>query len=300
MLPDQNNYEEIIDEDAEENSELEANIPDQEEVLAEEERIAQEINELESGLADSQKPDEEEIQLKVITDNEENLKIMEYGEEILIPQKNSQGYVIVHSSKTSLERNFYDKGYRLVKKEFWDYKTYESSKLLKSLSYQYFDDSFSIMKIIQESENEEIDSIYSPEGLLLTVNKFYVLEEEKYLTSEKNIIYDQDNKIIQEESKDYSYSEDYKKQVDCFSKKYKYLHNEDGIPPDFEYFENDVLKMKNKYTSEKGSYSSQVFFSDDISVKSYYKNNFRVQDIYYKNKNVVRVRNYEKDSITKF
>ncbi|MCR5188721.1 MAG: hypothetical protein K6C97_07270 [Treponema sp.] len=288
----QNELDSIIDELSGDEEEL----PSQEELLAEEERIAEQIEDLEAGLADSKKPEEEEIQLKILTDKNEELKFMEYGEELLIPQKTVDGYIIVHSSKTSLERNFYDLGYKLSKKEIWDYKDYASAKLIKSYSYQYLGDSFTIIKIILETTEDQTVFEYRDDGLLIAVSKYIFQEEEKYLSSERRLIYNQDNKISQDEVKEYSYSEDYKKCLDVFIKKYLYQYNEEGIPPDFEYLENDVLKMKNKYSGEKGTYTSQVFFNDNISVKSYYKNNFRVQDIYYHNKKVMRVRNYEKDN----
>ena len=70
--------------------------------------------------------------------------------------------------------------------------------------------------------------------------------------------------------------------------------NVEDFPPDFEYFENDVLKMKNKYSSQKGSYTSQIFFEDDFSVKTYYIEEKKVKEIYYSGESVLRVKNYDK------
>jgi len=275
-------------------------LPSTDDIALEEERIAKEISDLEDGLSDSKKPDEDEIQLKVITDKDDFLKFMEYGDELLIPQKIKDGYILVHSSSKKLERNTYDLNYRLTKKEIWDYTDYESAKLIETYSYYYLDNSFNLIKTILDSDQNQTVYNYGAEGLLASVRKFYCKDENKYLIFEKNIFYNGENKIKEEESKEYFYSEDYKKQIDNFSKKYKYFYNDEGIPPDFEYLENGVLKMKNKYSSEKGTYTSQTFFSADVSVKSYYENNFRIKDVYYNKDRVARVRNYEKNDISEF
>ncbi len=288
------------EEELSETESLEEGLPEDEELFAEEERIGQEINDLENGLSDSKKPKEEEIQLNIITDTNEQLKFMEYGEELLIPQKTNEGYTLVHSSKNKLERNFYDFTYRLIKKEVWDYKDYESAKLKESYTYQYLDDSLTLVKTILDEDQNQTIYEYGAEGLLDSVNKYYCQDEEKYLISEKHILYYDDKKIAEEESKEYFYTKNYKKITDTFQKEYKYFYNDEGIPPDFEYLENGVLKMKNKYSSEKGTYTSQTFFSADVSVKSYYENNFRIKDVYYNKDRVVRVRNYEKNDISEF
>ena len=275
-------------------------LPDDEEVIDEEKRIASEIGDLEKDLSDSEKPKEEEIFLKIITDKDNQLGFMEYGDELLIPQKSDEGFTLVHSSKNKLERNFYDVRHRLKKKEIWNYKDYESAKLKESYTYLYLNDTFTLLKTVLDTEQNQTIYEYGPDGLLENVQKFFCKDENKYLISEKHIIYYDDKRIAEEESKDYSYSENYKKRTDTFQKKYKYFYNDEGIPPDLEYLENGELKLKTKYSSEKGTYTSQIFFSDDISVKSYYEKNFRVKDVYYNKMKVVRVRNYEKNDISEF
>ncbi len=278
----------------------EEGLPDDEEVIAEEKRIASEIGDLEKDLSDSEKPKEEEIFLKIITDKDNQLGFMEYGDELLIPQKSDEGFTLVHSSKNKLERNFYDLNHRLTKKEVWNYKDYESAKLKESYTYLYLNDTFTLLKTVLDTDQNQIIYEYGPDGLLENVQKFFCKDENKYLISEKHILYYDDKRIAEEESKYYSYSENYKKRTDTFQKKYKYFYNDEGIPPDLEYLENGELKLKTKYSSEKGTYTSQTFFSDDISVKSYYEKSFRVKDVYYNKMKVVRVRNYEKNDISEF
>ena len=51
--------------------------------------------------------------------------------------------------------------------------------------------------------------------------------------------------------------------------------------------------MRNKYSSKKGSYTSQIFFEDDFSVKTYYIEEKKVKEIYYLGDSVLRIKNYE-------
>ena len=78
-----------------------------------------------------------------------------------------------------------------------------------------------------------------------------------------------------------------------FAKKYTYSYNGDEIPPDFLYYENGVLKMQNKYSTTKGTYTSRIYFDDDFSVKTYYENELRVKDTYYSGNKILREKLYE-------
>ena len=51
--------------------------------------------------------------------------------------------------------------------------------------------------------------------------------------------------------------------------------------------------MKNKYSIEKGNYTSQVFFDDDFNVKTYYENDIKVKEVYSLGENILRVKNYD-------
>ena len=81
--------------------------------------------------------------------------------------------------------------------------------------------------------------------------------------------------------------------LEQYSRKYVYKRNDENLPPDFEYFENEILKMRNKYSSQKGSYTSQIFFEDGFSVKTYYIEEKKVKEIYYLGDSVLRIKNYE-------
>ena len=66
------------------------------------------------------------------------------------------------------------------------------------------------------------------------------------------------------------------------------------IPPDSKYYENNVLKMHNVYTDQKGNWVSTVYFDENLSVKTYYEDYIRVRDEYYNRGRLFRTKVYEK------
>ncbi len=129
---------------------------------------------------------------------------------------------------------------------------------------------------------------------MIAVEKYAVFENNKSITSKRNFTYDKDGRLLSDELNEYFYkATDYKVLDYSFTKKYLYTYNEGDIPPDFKYYENDVLKMYNKYSTEKGTYTSRIYFDEGMSVKAYYENNVRVRDVYYRNDRIIREKVYE-------
>ena len=101
--------------------------------------------------------------------------------------------------------------------------------------------------------------------------------------------------MLSDELTDYYYEKDNYEELEySFVKKYTYAYNEGEILPDFQYYENGILKMQNKYSAQKGTYTSRIFFEDGFSVKTYYEDEIRVKDIYYSGNKVLREKVYEK------
>ncbi len=253
------------------------------------------LSENENGETDSGGGKADEKVLKEILGKEDSLKIMEYGDEIFIPQKTNDGYITIHSASNILIRNFYDNLFRLTRKEVWDYKDYANAKIKEVYTFIYYGNSYVIKTKTLETSLDYSVFEYREDGLLVLVSRYIQDNENRYKVSGKIISYNSDNRIEKEETKIYTLSSDNKKVLDTFCRKYVYSYNSEDIPPDYEYFENNELKIKTKYSVEKGTYTSHVYFSRGISVKSYYINNKKVQDVYYKNGKVTRVKNYEKE-----
>ncbi len=298
----------------------------------EEERIAEELKQMEEELkelSETALPDEPEEELKeeivqetepeakkiettkadeitrflekqtdgdIFMDSSEELKFYEFENEIFVRQKTPDGMIIINSTGASVTRYFYDSEMLLTKKETWVIASASNSILDKLEEFEY---SKPENKIIgkKQTSGDKIDIIrYTEKGLVDTLERYITYKKHQYVLQKRKCEYNEEGKIISDEVIDYNYREnDYKKLLYSFSKKYTYSYNEDDIPPDFSYYENEVLKMKNKYSKEKGEYTSQVFFEEGMSVKTYYKNDLRVKDVYYSNNNVIREKVYENE-----
>lgn len=273
-------------------------------IRIEEERIASELNELDESFEDTvlDEPTAEEIEkifsgeieVKELKGKTSELTFMEFDNEIFIPQKTVDGYITIHSAGNDVTRNFYDTLFRLSTKEIWSIGNVSNSVLKQKEDFVYAEDSYTVLKkkiTLQETE-EEIS--YNSEGLVIKKNIYALYKDKPFLINEYAYSYNGENKILQESFVEYKYNQNYTKKIDSFSKLHTYEYNQnEEIPADFEYYENNVLKMKNTYSNEKGKYTSQIFFEEGFSVKTYYENDARVKDVYTQNNNIIRVKNYE-------
>ena len=299
----------------------------------EEERIAEELSKMESTLEDYQVEDnqsgseaavsdntepqeelnpvekffEEAKEGKVITGKNNELRFYEFDKEILAPQFTADGLVVVHSNDSSVTRNFYDLKYQLVKKEEWTIKSASDAKKLKSEEFEYSEENGKVIKkdIVTEKTRESV--LYNAEGLPSTSKKYAVEDDKNYILMERTWTYNEQNKVIKDVQNEYLYkTNDYSDKPELFSRRYEYTFNdtvnqneegeteENEIPPDSKYYENNVLKMKKIYTAQKGAYYTWVYFDENLAVKTYYEDDIRVRDEFYNNGKLFRIKTYEK------
>ena len=260
-------------------------------VGVEEELIAEHIVQMEEDLSSENAIlEHNEDKVKEIKGKSDDLNFIEFKNEIFEPIKTESGYQIIASTGSLVARKFYDSAFKLTKKETWDIKSFVDAKLLETEYFKY-DDNQKLFEKNVESENKYKSIKYNLDGKVIDSTEYDIFEEKKYLTAKKNYEYDDKSRVISEENIIYKYDEKYSMLKYEFNKKYTFSYNKEDIPPDFEYFENGVLKMKNKYSLQKGNYTSLIFF-ENFSVKVYYESEIRVKEVYFKNGEIVRVKNY--------
>lgn len=291
-------------------------------IQVEEERIAQEITDMEDELTEGiYEPGEYEQQIEEALSEEKSekyyvgkdsqLKIMEFDQEIFIPVHNEDSFVLIDATNGDVKRSYFDGEYRLLKKETWKANNANDAKLMEQEDYEFNEDEFRPCKKTVRSETKVNIYTYNDSGLVLHSENYDIVErtvkkktvKEDVLIAVYDWTYNEDDKVETEICRQNFYDEDYKKIEYTFVKKHIYTYNDfgdevdeddkDNIPPDFEYYEDDVLKMKNKYSAEMGTYTSQVFFENDYSVKTYYEKYKRVKDVYTVGKKVKRIKEYE-------
>ena len=232
---------------------------------------------------------------RVMKDSKARLKILEYENEVFMPLKTEEGLITIHSSGKNVKRDFYDEIYRLTKTENWVISGSESADLKKTEFFEYKEKEYKpyAKKITEGKFTEEIE--YNASGLVKKSNRTVEVEEKQKPVSEKKFSYNEEGKILESEVVDYKYKDKEYKTLDySFTKKYTYSYNEGDIPPDFSYYEDGVLKMRNKYAAEAGTYTSQIFFDENMSVKTYFEKDTRVKEVFMNGNKVMREKVYEK------
>ena len=248
----------------------------------------------EETLSEIEKFFSEEKEEVTKTGKNDLLSFYEFDNEIFTSQDSEGNHILVHSKKEKVNRFFYDDEYKLIKKEVWNIPSAFKAALEKTETYKYFENS----KVISEKDITgpyTVENVkYNNDGKTLSAEKYAVFEEKEHITEKRLFSYDDDGNLLSDELKEYFYKADDYKDLDySFTKKYLYSYNDEGIPPDFKYFENGILKMHNKYSTEKGNFTSRIFFDEGLSVKSYYENYIRVRDVYYRNNSIIREKVYE-------
>lgn len=231
---------------------------------------------------------------KLIIDSKNRLKNLEYGQEIFVTQKTNEKEIIIHADGTKVVRNIYDLQFRLVQKEIWEISGIKDSKLVLKEVFEYEGTTNIVKNRAVKSEDTEKNIIYNENGLPQKNQTYSIFGEKKLLQSETIWKYNKDGKITEEENIEYKYIDE--KLESKSAKKQVFIYNDsDGkkeLPPDYEYYENDVLKMRTEYSS-KSDYVTKIYFDDGFVVSAYYKDNVKIKDVYSINGLVKRTKIYE-------
>lgn len=218
------------------------------------------------------------------------LKILQFEDELLIPNDNS----FIEKNKSTVSKSFYDDNYRLVKKEHWKIGSLIESKVEKTELYEYKENT---MLLKQKKEITDLETkiyFYNDFGLLTSVDEYKIFEDKDYLVKKTTFDYDNKNRLKTDNQTFYTYDEKYKKITKKTVKTYKYINKEnEELTPDSEFYEDGKLRIKNVYSDVNGTYTSEVYFDNNMSVKSFYENDLLKKEIFYVDGVEKRVQNYE-------
>ena len=247
-------------------------------------------------------PEVESVEKRLL-DSYNRLKVMEYGQELFFPVQREQGdAVLIHYSNKAAVRLFYDEFFRLTKKEHWNMESVQNAKIKLVEKYEYEGQSKNPVQKIIEADDTLFVSKLNENGLVIRTLKYEVpkLTEEdskksdskkqsNKLISTTTWTYDQKNRITSETVSEKSKVQ---KQVFIYDKIDKLGDNPDNIPPDYEYYENGVLRTKTEYKT-KGTYNTTIVFDSINTVRAEYENYIKVRDVYYLNGVQRRIKSYE-------
>lgn len=223
------------------------------------------------------------------------LSFSQFENEVIEVAKDEDRRVIIYSIGNKTNRRFFDQDYRLKKSEFWEIASFDDSKIIKNEFFYYKGDSKRPYLKTEDYENKREDFYYREDGLVLKKENFKKVNGKNYVTEITRWSFDGENRITQVKTRTFLYNDDEDtKRRDVFVKTFSYKYNakaEDGteIPPDVKYYENDVLKSHERYSTKPGTYTQHFYFDGGINIKTWFVDNQKVREVIYKNDEVVRV-----------
>ena len=265
---------------------------------SEEERIASVMEELENHVNDSEATYDEDEFAKPSLDfcnSDGLLSFSQFDNEVIELSKDNEKRVTIYSIGNKVNRRFFDSDYRLEKTEYWEIDSLDTSKIIKNeFLYYKGEEKRPYLKTVDYEDKLE-DFYYNADGTVEKSENYKKVNGKKYITEICQWTFDSQKRITRIKTRTFIYnSEEDTKRRDVFVKIFSYKYNppsEDGeeIPPDVQYFENDVLKSYERYSPKSGTYTKHYYFDGGISIKSWYVDDKKVREAVYHDGKVMRV-----------
>ena len=197
-----------------------------------------------------------------------------------------------------MTRKIYNDQLQLTKKETWDIsKGFSNSKITKLEKFEY-ENGFTPVKNTIITDTQKTVLTFDEKGFVLnskTFNKYAVNEKENWLLQNlTDLKYDDKGRIVEKSGVSYEYT-DLGKLNNTSSVKEEFFYKIDDGQPDYNYYENNELKLKTEYSSVD-DWISTMYFEKGFVVETYYKKGKKTMDMIYMNGVLRRKKLYEVDS----
>lgn len=239
-------------------------------------------------------PDEQKENGLISTDRSGSLRKFDFDGENFTVYKSGKNTVLTNVYGKKIIKKTYDEEHRLLKSEQFsvgsgikDY-AFESEK-----KYFYQSGSSLLLKTREERRQDKkvVETEYNSDMAVVSVFEFRKIGNEKILEDKKkSFIYDSKGRVKEETFATWFYNdgengEKNPKDFKLVKTKNVYAYHDeldDKIPPDFEFYEDDVVRQKKVYSSAS-DYVQTTFFDGNYSVKVFYKNGVKTAEIIYFN-----------------
>lgn len=233
---------------------------------------------------------------KRLLDSNARLRMLEFEDEVFVPEAGKDNTVLINKAGTRAVRTFYDSLYRVTEKEIWKIAGARDSSVERYETYSYKGDSFRPHKISVSTKGSTVIQVLNERGLTESsrTEKFVTVktkdpesgkETEKelsYVSSDIRWTFDEEDRITSENQRIYVYAnENYEKAVSIRRKKQSYIYHKDSeLPPDYEYYEDGKLRMRTRYTG-KETWTTEMKFDEGYSVVSNYTDGKKTLEEYF-------------------
>ncbi len=230
-------------------------------------------------------------------------KFIHEKESLSIYDKDRNENLVLTSSSTDLlVRRTYTKDYTILKKEVFNNPATFNGLKKKSLT-EYFYSGNEVLKTSKTEffdENRYEETQFLPSGKIASIEKYHYEEDKdkkKYLQKDSELTFSYDNqgrlsvkKIIQNFQ---DLNKAGKKIITKRTRTYEYKYGAYSNPNVF-FYENGVLREKLIYTTQT-DFTQTLYFDEEFSVVSEFKDGIKVEEIVFLNGNEVRRQIFEND-----
>lgn len=226
--------------------------------------------------------------------------------------ENCDGIIfITRNYGNDMYRKSFDERLRLIKNEKLKFGPDPMNVILEEVrkySYEGEAEVPSSMSFNQVQQGLFSETLYYPDGMIKQVKKSHEVLDETENSEERKksavlddiceyFEYDEGKRIKTAETLTWKYSKTYfgKTKVEQLKTRYDYSYNdkvEKNVPPNFAFYENDVLRMKRLYSSSD-DYTEIMYFEDGFSVEAVFKKGVKVRETIFMNDSEIRRRNFE-------
>lgn len=250
-------------------------------------------------------------------DSSESLHIHSYKDEIselliLHQNESTNKKSLIITSKDYLYRFLYTDDYLLDHVQKWKVgETSESTFLEKLIMYESktsftSNSKYTSRRLETDFVNfKTIECVYNENNLLEQKKESYypnvkdkdnfykALEQNNSRVENKILVkYDSMNRIICEEEYVYKYNRNSFLPQKVVKKKNEYKYEKVNLPPNVFFYEDDILRMKTIYSSEK-NYTQEVYFSEDSYIQIIFENDKKKKETLFVNQEIANIKNYD-------
>ncbi len=215
------------------------------------------------------------------------IRLFEFGEEKLELNSKDAKKSLVSVNSQTFTLNSYDENSRLTEIVEWkNAENSENATMLKKTTFSYEEEfdaqsAKSIIKTTRKTvedfqENTLTLILYNENLLPFRSQKFSVDKNGNHTRIQNSAIdYDEEKRIVQYREINYYKTDNFLDAISRLSKRYVYKYSSENENPDFEYYENNVLRLKTQYLNSQ-DYVETAYFDNNIKVESRYENNVKI------------------------
>lgn len=221
----------------------------------------------------------EEITETSLATAEGTLRHFSYGVENLTKSRNCQNIVLTDEADGLVRRRTYSPDNMILKYE--EFNTGDKAKDLteKCRKEFFYDDENKLVQTVEEIFIDKAKVIldFNEKNKVSRRRQSHTIDEKNYNDSDVTFEYDENGNEVSVSGQNWYWEKDrsgrYKAKSASYRKTWDYSKFSDK--PDYEYFENNSIRMRTVYVSEK-VYNETMYFDNDISVETTYEDGVKI------------------------